>query len=59
MQELPQALREIGRVTLTDAETARRQADIVAFLVGHGRFRRMEKALFLDKVVVDAVGLMR
>ena len=59
VQELPQALREIGRVTLTDAETARRQADIVAFLVGHGRFRRMEKALFLDKVVVDAVGLMR
>ena len=41
-----------------DAETARRRADIVVFLVGHRQFRRLDKKLFLDKIVVDAAGLM-
>lgn len=58
VQALPRALEGAGGVTLVDAETARREADIVAFLVGHKRFRRLEKNLFLNKVVVDVAGLM-
>jgi len=56
--ELPPVLRGLNNVTLTDAETAREEADIVAFLVGHRQFRSMDHRRFLNKAVVDAVGLM-
>ena len=58
VRALPPELAEIGRVRLVDAETARREADVVAFLVAHSHFRRMETRLFLNKAVVDPVGLM-
>ncbi|MGG5812201.1 UDP-N-acetyl-D-mannosamine dehydrogenase [Falsiroseomonas sp. CW058] len=55
---LPPQVATLPKVRLVDAETARRQADIVAFLVGHRQFRRLDRKLFLNKIVVDAVGLM-
>jgi UDP-N-acetyl-D-mannosaminuronic acid dehydrogenase len=57
VERLPQALAGL-KVTMVDAETARKRADIVAFLVAHRKFQRIDKKLFLNKVVVDAVGLM-
>lgn len=56
--ELPASLRGLRNVTLVDADTARQNADIVAFLVGHRQFRRMDKKLLLSKVVLDVIGLM-
>jgi UDP-N-acetyl-D-mannosaminuronic acid dehydrogenase len=56
--ELPPCLRDFRRVSLVDADTARQRADIVAFLVGHRQFRRLDKKLFLSKVVLDVIGLM-
>lgn len=56
---LPTDLESMPHVTLVDAETARQNADVVAFLVRHSGFNDLEPDLFLDKVVVDAVGLLR
>ncbi len=55
---LPKALAGLSNVSLVDADTARREADIVAFLVGHTKFKRLEKNSFLNKIVVDAIGTM-
>jgi len=58
MKALPPALAAFPAVRLVDAETARDGADIAAFLVAHRQFRRLDRSLFLNKVVVDVVGLM-
>lgn len=58
VSELPADLRDLPNVELTDATTAREQADIVAFLVRHTPFTRLEQKLFLNKIVVDAIGLL-
>ena len=55
---LPGKLAKHARVKLVDAETARESADIVAFLVGHKKFQKLQPTAFLNKVVVDAIGLM-
>lgn len=57
VESLPASLAGLG-VKLVDPETARRSADIVVLLVGHTKFRRFDTTQFLNKVVVDAVGLM-
>lgn len=57
VEKLPPGLEALG-IALVDPETARRRADIVAFLVAHSKFRRFDNSLFLHKVVVDAVGLL-
>jgi UDP-N-acetyl-D-mannosaminuronic acid dehydrogenase len=49
---------DLPGVRLVEAEAALARADIVAVLVGHSAFRRLDRASFLDKVVVDAVGLL-
>ncbi len=56
---LPPALAGLDNVTLVDMATACREADIIAFLVGHKPFRRLDLQGLLGKVVVDAIGLMR
>jgi UDP-N-acetyl-D-mannosaminuronic acid dehydrogenase len=58
IKTLPQILQNPPRVTMVDAETARRDSDIVAFLVGHRRFRNLQAHMFLNKVVIDTIGLM-
>jgi UDP-N-acetyl-D-mannosaminuronic acid dehydrogenase len=58
VKALPAALAALPGVRLVDAETARDGADIAAFLVAHRQFRRLDRSLFLNKVVVDVVGLM-
>lgn len=56
--QLPASLADQRRVALVDAETARAESDIVAFLVGHKKFRSLQPKKYLEKVVVDAIGLM-
>ena len=58
VKHLPSELTSHGDLHLVDADTARQEADIVAFLVGHKPFKRLEFNRYLHKVVVDAAGLM-
>jgi UDP-N-acetyl-D-mannosaminuronic acid dehydrogenase len=58
IRELPPSLSRFNNVSLSDIETAREEADIVAFLVAHRPFTKLDRRQFLNKVVVDAVGLM-
>jgi UDP-N-acetyl-D-mannosaminuronic acid dehydrogenase len=56
---LPGELGASSNVSLATIDIARKQADVVAFLVRHTEFTKLTPELFLDKIVVDAVGLMR
>lgn len=58
VKELPPVFQGCPDIQLVDADTARRESDIVAFLVAHKQFKRLEFNRFLHKVVVDATGLM-
>ena len=55
---LPAPLAGLANVRLVDVATALAEADILGVLVAHREFRRLDRALFLDKVVVDAAGLL-
>jgi UDP-N-acetyl-D-mannosaminuronic acid dehydrogenase len=59
VRKLPNELTSMPNVSLADAETARQEADVVAFLVRHTEFTKLSPKSFLDKIVVDAVGLTR
>ncbi|WP_376095986.1 UDP-N-acetyl-D-mannosamine dehydrogenase [Roseomonas sp. CCTCC AB2023176] len=54
---LPPPLAGLPNLRLVDADTALREADIVAFLVAHRAFSRLDRTRLLNKMVVDAVGL--
>jgi UDP-N-acetyl-D-mannosaminuronic acid dehydrogenase len=58
VKELPGILANYANISLVDADTARDKADIVAFLVGHRAFKRLRPNQYLNKVIVDAIGLM-
>ena len=54
---LPAALAGYPNVRLVTSDEAREQADIVAFLVGHRQFGRLEGDSYLSKAVIDTTGL--
>ncbi|OYX66376.1 MAG: UDP-N-acetyl-D-mannosamine dehydrogenase [Sphingomonadales bacterium 32-64-17] len=54
---LPKVLADLPNVKLASAEEAREQADIVAFLVSHRQFQRMDADSFLAKAIVDTTGM--
>lgn len=56
--ELPAPLAGLNNVQLVDAGRAQRESDIAVFLVGHRQFKRLDPNQFLNKVVVDAIGLV-
>ena len=56
--ELPAPLAGLGNVQLVDPGRAQRESDIAVFLVGHRQFKRLDPNQFLNKVVVDAIGLV-
>jgi UDP-N-acetyl-D-mannosaminuronic acid dehydrogenase len=56
--ELPAALAGRNNVTLVEPGRAQRESDIAVFLVGHRQFKRLDPNQFLNKVVVDAIGLI-
>ncbi len=58
IKELPPSLSGLPNVELMDADAARNAADLVVFLVAHRQFRSMKNNLFLNKMVVDVVGLI-
>lgn len=58
VSSLPGALAGMANVEQADADRAREMADICVFLVGHKPFRRLPPNRFLNKVVVDAIGLL-
>ena len=57
LPDLPAALASRPNVRLATSDEAREQADIVAFLVGHRQFGRLEGDSFLSKAVIDTTGL--
>ncbi|TDR89287.1 UDP-N-acetyl-D-mannosamine dehydrogenase [Enterovirga rhinocerotis] len=57
IKELPRKLADNDRVELVDAEQAREACDIAVFLVGHSQFKGLDQRRFINKVVVDAIGL--
>lgn len=58
IKTLPPELTETNRVSLASIDDACNQADIAALLVGHRQFRQMHPNRFLNKIVVDAIGLL-
>jgi UDP-N-acetyl-D-mannosaminuronic acid dehydrogenase len=56
VDELPRALAGHRGVTLTDAQSAVRAADIVVLLVNHRIFREIDRAALAGKAVVDTRG---
>lgn len=58
VSELPEQLRGRSNIQLVDPGRAQRESDIVVFLVGHRQFKRLDTNQFLNKVVVDAIGLV-
>lgn len=58
VEALPPALAGLAAVCLVGIDEALRAADVVAFLVPHRAFRRIELRHVLDKAVVDPVGLL-
>jgi UDP-N-acetyl-D-mannosaminuronic acid dehydrogenase len=58
LKELPASLAAHSNVRLVSPETAHVEADIVAFLVGHREFKAIDHEVFLNKIVVDPIGLI-
>ncbi len=58
LRELPPPLANYPGVQLTDLATAVKRADIVGILVGHNKFRSLDRGAVASKVVVDTVGLL-
>ena len=50
-------LASLPNVRHVSSDEARSAADIVAVLVGHRQFRRIEADSFLSKAVVDTTGM--
>ncbi len=57
MRELPNRLAQLPNVRSCDSLEAIEQADIVALLVDHDRFRAIKKTRLVGKVVYDTRGL--
>ena len=59
IQQLPSSLSEQHNVTLTTAESAIDEAELVVVLVDHSDFRTLDKGLVAAKQVIDTRGLFR
>ncbi|RPF70525.1 UDP-N-acetyl-D-mannosamine dehydrogenase [Aurantiacibacter spongiae] len=57
LDRLPTSLSGRENVRLVSSDEARGAADIVAFLVGHRQFRRLDADSYLSKAVVDTTGM--
>jgi UDP-N-acetyl-D-mannosaminuronic acid dehydrogenase len=58
LDALPASLQGRENVQMVDPGRAQRESDIVVFLVGHRQFKRLDPNQFLNKVVVDSIGLI-
>jgi UDP-N-acetyl-D-mannosaminuronic acid dehydrogenase len=57
VQQLPGSLDELGNVLLTGTEHAIGDADVIALLVDHSRFRAIRKTQLAGKVIYDTRGM--
>jgi UDP-N-acetyl-D-mannosaminuronic acid dehydrogenase len=57
VQQLPSRLDELGNVLLTATEDAIGDADVIALLVDHSRFRAIRKTQLTGKVIYDTRGM--
>lgn len=58
IKALPDELKAVNSVSLASIDDTCNQSDIAAFLVGHRQFRQLHPNRFLNKIVVDAIGLL-
>lgn len=58
IKALPAELAGISSVSLASIDDTCDQADVAALLVGHRQFRKINPNRFLNKIVVDAIGLL-
>jgi UDP-N-acetyl-D-mannosaminuronic acid dehydrogenase len=58
IKALPHELSGMNKVTLASIDETCNQSDIAALLVGHRQFRKIGSNRFLNKIVVDAIGLL-
>lgn len=59
VKSLPRELAQLDNVTLTDADTAVEQADILVLLVNHDAFLQIDPQRIREKVRIDTQGLWR
>jgi UDP-N-acetyl-D-mannosaminuronic acid dehydrogenase len=59
IEALPKSLEGLKGVEFTDHHTAIAEADVVAILVSHSKFRNADRAALASKVVIDTVGLLQ
>jgi UDP-N-acetyl-D-mannosaminuronic acid dehydrogenase len=57
VQQLPGSLDDLGNVLLTGTEHAIGDADVIALLVDHSRFRAIRKTQLAGKVIYDTRGM--
>jgi UDP-N-acetyl-D-mannosaminuronic acid dehydrogenase len=56
---LPERLKKFADVALTELREAINQADIIAVLVSHRQFKRVDRELVKPKIVIDTCGTWR
>jgi len=59
ISDLPAPLAAFANLEFTDLGTALKHADILAFLVNHRAFGRVDRELLKEKVVIDTAGIWR
>ena len=59
VEALPPSLADNARIRLVSLAEAIRQADVIALLVAHDQFHHLERAVLQEKMIIDAVGLLR
>ena len=57
LRTLPAELAKYSNIEFCDTREAVRQADIVAVLVAHSRFRKIPREELMRRIVIDAAGL--
>jgi len=57
VRALPGVLDDLGNVLLTGTEEAVQEADVVALLTDHSRFRSIRKTQLTGKVIYDTRGM--
>ncbi len=59
IEHLPKGLAGLPNVEFVDHHEAVAEADVVAILVSHSKFRNVDRAALASKVVIDTVGLLQ
>lgn len=59
VQALPRSLADKPRIRLVPLAEAIKQADVIALLVAHDQFQHLDRGVLQEKMIIDAVGLLR